>query len=69
MVTKENRISGYLPQQRRPASSLPDMADISRSGEQWLKSAQSFVTERPVISLCGAFATGMVIAWFFKRTR
>jgi len=66
MVSNGNRISEHLP---TTESVSPMLSDLSETAEQWLKSARSFVTERPVACLVGAFATGVVIAWFLKRTR
>lgn len=69
MVTNGNRISGYMPPEPSQSAAPAAIADLSRSGEQWMQTVQGFVAERPVICLASAFATGMVLAWFLKRTR
>ena len=69
MFTNGNRITAHMPREATATSAAPTFAEVSKSGEQLLKTAQVFIRERPVACLAGAFATGMVIAWFIKRTR
>jgi hypothetical protein len=69
MVSNGNRLSEHFPPGTNTAPQTPNLADVSRMGSEWLQTARSFVAERPVACLAGAFATGVVIAWFLKRSR
>jgi ElaB/YqjD/DUF883 family membrane-anchored ribosome-binding protein len=69
MVSNGNRISEHLPTEKSAGSAIPSLPDLSKASEQVFKAAQTFVAERPIACLAGAFATGMVIAWFIKRSR
>lgn len=63
MIAHGNRMSEHLASQEEAAR------ELAAKGQQWLRQVQDFVAERPVSCLAGAFATGLVIAWFLKRTR
>jgi len=63
MVANGNRISAHFPE------SKPQQVANSESVNDVMKFAQSFISERPVFCLAGAFATGVLIACFLKRTR
>jgi hypothetical protein len=68
MVTNGNRMREHLVSEMSE-SAAATAANLAASGQEWLKVAQTFVAKRPVACLAGAFATGVVIAWFLKRTR
>jgi hypothetical protein len=62
-----NRILEYLPRQWRPdrlrerAESLPDW-------RHWTKKAEDLVAKHPGPCLATAFALGVAVAWWIKRT-
>jgi hypothetical protein len=62
----QNRIAEYLPEALRPdqfggGADLPDV-------QEWIKKAEQVVKEHPGPSLAAAFALGVVLAWWIKRT-
>lgn len=51
------------------AATAPGGKPAASEEPAWLQPIQAFVGERPVVCLGAAFAVGMVIAWYVKRTR